>query len=94
MSHESPQQQAVEVIAAHFQDDPAAMQAAEQIAAALDEALLLIDPIEHALYQHLREGKMTAEYEEGRGLLWKITPKGERVVEAMGGSEGREPSVE
>lgn len=83
MSEKSPQQMAAELIADHFQDDPAAMQAAEQLAAALDEAELLIDPTEHALYQHLREGKMTAEYDEDRGLLWKITPKGEREAKQV-----------
>jgi hypothetical protein len=83
----TPQQLAADIIAAHFQNDAAASAAAEQIAAMLDEAELLIDPLENALYQNLREGKMKVTYREGAGLRWQITAKGERHVENLGGDQ-------
>lgn len=79
----NPQALAAEIIAAHFQDNPVAAAASDQIAAALDECELLIDPLENALYQNLREGKMKVTYREGEGLRWQITAKGERHVEGQ-----------
>jgi hypothetical protein len=72
----TPQQMAAEVIRAHFDADDAETTAViDQLAAALDEFGLLIDPVDNGMWQNLKRGDMTCSYKDG-GLMFRLTEQG------------------
>jgi hypothetical protein len=72
----NPQQMATEIIGAHFDlDDPGTSAILDQIVAALDDAGILIDPVDNGMWQNLKEGHMACKMGPN-GLLFTITPAG------------------
>lgn len=54
----------------------------DDIAAALDEAGLLIDPVDNAMYQNLKLGYMRCHYKDGQ-LRFQMTDMGKDYVSQM-----------
>jgi hypothetical protein len=82
-NEKTPQQMAAEIIGAMFDaDDPGTSSVIDQIVAALDEAGLLIDPVENGMWQNLARGHMTCTYKDGQ-LRFKLTEAGEEYVKNM-----------